>query len=315
VDTCARCGAELGVGRFCLNCGHRIGDPLPETTIRTARVPAERHQAAAEQAKLLQGPAPAPAPADRSTADDAWLVHDAEDDDEARGPNWAAWVLAALALLVGVFLALSFVEDRVGTNAEDGDPASAEQSPATSDTSDEPDEQEPSTKPDEPDNTGGARPVDVARGATVTVPATAPPTTDLDGTVVPYNAALMLDGDPRTAWRMAGDGTGASITLTLRQPAEITRVGLINGYAKQVEGVDWYPNNRRILSVRWTFEDGSSVDQELVETPQVQRIPIVPGTSSTVTLTLLTVSPPGVGELGRDYTAISTIEVRGRPAG
>ena len=29
VDTCVACGAELGVGRFCLNCGHRIGAPAP----------------------------------------------------------------------------------------------------------------------------------------------------------------------------------------------------------------------------------------------------------------------------------------------
>jgi hypothetical protein len=29
VTTCARCGHELGIGRFCLNCGHPVGEPVP----------------------------------------------------------------------------------------------------------------------------------------------------------------------------------------------------------------------------------------------------------------------------------------------
>ena len=29
VDRCVACGAELGVGRFCLNCGHPVGVPAP----------------------------------------------------------------------------------------------------------------------------------------------------------------------------------------------------------------------------------------------------------------------------------------------
>ena len=33
VDTCVRCGAELGVGRFCLNCGHPIGEPAPAAAL------------------------------------------------------------------------------------------------------------------------------------------------------------------------------------------------------------------------------------------------------------------------------------------
>lgn len=33
MSTCARCGHELGVGRFCTNCGHPIGEPVPESEV------------------------------------------------------------------------------------------------------------------------------------------------------------------------------------------------------------------------------------------------------------------------------------------
>ena len=73
----------------------------------------------------------------------------------------------------------------------------------------------------------------------------------------------MRDGNPTTAWRTAGDGTGAVITITLPEPTVVTRVGLVNGYAKQVAGVDWYPNNRRILAVTWGFDNGTHARADL----------------------------------------------------
>ena len=326
MDTCTKCGAALGVGRFCLNCGHPIGAPVAETTVRTARVPRERHEAAAEQARRLQAadaapstepaaegsPATAPgtAPVVRDT-DDGWFLPGARTADEPARLNWGAWVLAALALVAAVLLALSILEDRAGTSA--ADPAAS--SPAGEDEGGEKGGEKSSEKSGGDDAEASGPAVDVTGGATVAVPATAPPTTDLDGALVPYDAERMVDGDRTTAWRMPGDGTGAEITLTLAEPAQVTRVGLVNGYAKQVAGVDWYPNNRRVLAVRWSFEDGSSVEQTLVERPRLQWLDVPGATGSTVTLTLLAVSAPGTGELGRDYTAISTVAVRGRPAG
>ncbi|WP_442940351.1 hypothetical protein [Nocardioides sp. B-3] len=96
------------------------------------------------------------------------------------------------------------------------------------------------------------------------------------------------------------------------------RVGLINGYAKQVPSgaslVDWYPNNRRITAVEWTFDDGTVVRQDLAEKTKLQRLTIDPVTTSTVQLRLLSVTAPGAGLLGRDYTAISDVLIAGTPA-
>jgi hypothetical protein len=163
-----------------------------------------------------------------------------------------------------------------------------------------------------------ARPVDLTGTLRVTAPPAAPATTDLDGELVAYGPRRMLDATPATSWRTAGDATGETLTFTLAEPSTIRRVGLINGYAKQVRSsaslVDWYPNNRRITAVEWVFDDGTVVRQDLVEKPRLQRLTIDPVTTSTVQLRLLSVTPPGAGVLGRDYTAISDVLVAGTPA-
>jgi len=262
VTTCARCGHELGIGRFCLNCGHPVGEPVP---------------------------------ADEPRFD---VREDAPLPDQA--PSWLPWAIGAVLLLIlSVVLASCLGGDDDEPVAED---------PTT--------ETVPTTTPvEEPPP---ARPVDLTATLKVTAPQVAPATTDLDGQLVAYDARQMLDATPATAWRMAGDATGETITFTLRTPATIRRVGLINGYAKQVPSgaslVDWYPNNRRITAVEWTFDDGTVVRQDLREKTKLQRLTVDPVATSTVQLRVLSVTPPGGGALGRDYTAISDVLIAGTPA-
>lgn len=270
MDTCERCGADLGVGRFCLNCGHRIGAPLP---------PHEEFLPWVETAPAAAAEAP-PSPAPPSSP----------------SPRWGRWVVAAIVLL-GLFVALlSWLPGRGDDGADDGAGDTASETGGGL------------ADPDRP------KASNVARRALVRVPETAPPSTDLDGTRARYGARRMLDGKPTTAWRMEGDGTGADISFRLESRTRIQRVGLINGYAKRVEGVDWYPNNRRVLRASWTFDDGTVVNQPLTARRTMQRMRIEPVATRTVTLTLAQVSPPGQGELGRDYTAVSEVVLIGRPA-
>lgn len=268
MGTCARCGAELGVGRFCVNCGHRIGTPVP---------PGE---------DLLPWEPDGPT----------------EHDDEPRDPRVhpLAWVAGAAVLVSLVLVLLSWLgEAGVGEG-----PAVDESTP---------------TATARPSPTGSSAPApkgrarDVARTATAQVPATAPDSRDLDGTVASYAAELMLDGRPDTAWRMPGDATGETLTFRLAQATELVRVGLVNGYAKQVEGVSWYPLNRRITTVEWVLDDGTTVRQDLAQDPAVQQLRIEPTTTSTVQLRILGVTGPGPGSLGRDYTAVSEVILVGRP--
>ena len=59
MDRCVECGHELGVGRFCTNCGHAVG--APATHDDTAERAAGWRTDTAERPRV--GPAPAPPPA------------------------------------------------------------------------------------------------------------------------------------------------------------------------------------------------------------------------------------------------------------
>lgn len=372
VDTCVACGAELGVGRFCLNCGHRIGapaparpvpdavpdpaaDPVPASapTARTATAPPRDRPGpddddpgpgAAPVVPPVQAADPTPVPPTSPPGgprddppDDAdrplvrrttWdpredllpyeEVDDVEGDLPVRGLAWLGWVVGA-ALVVGLAFVLLQVYDTDGDQvASDtsGDASTGTQAPApeaeqTDDAADGSATDDAGDKA--PAGVGKAR--DLTRGATFEVPGTAPPTTDFDGNLVAYEASQMGDRNPATAWRTAGDATGGTVTVTLNQPGVVNRVGLVNGYAKQVAGVDWYPNNRRILAVTWGFDDGSTIQQTLAERPDMQWLKVPPVETATVTVTIDAVTPPGSGNLGRDYTAISEVGVTGRRAG
>ena len=380
VDTCVACGAELGVGRFCLNCGHRIGAPAPvpadppaasaapsatddppdpSPDRRAADEVTAGHDAAAQPAAVVPpvqaaDPTPVPPtspptsppaspqasppddvrdePAPVATRRATWdpredllpyeEVDDLDGDLPVRGKAWIGWVLGA-ALLMGlafVLLRVFDTGDDVATDPASGATSSAEAPPPDSGSTDDGSTGDGSIDEGSTDD-GGEAPAGVgkvrelARGATFEVPGTAPPTTDFDGNLVAYEASQMGDGNPATAWRTAGDATGQTITVTLPEPAVVTRVGLVNGYAKQVAGVDWYPNNRRTVAVTWGFDDGTTVEQTFAERPGMQRLEVPPVETAAVTLTFTAVTPPGAGNLGRDYTAISEVSITGRRAG
>ncbi len=218
-------------------------------------------------------------------------------------------MLGAVLLVGLVFILLeAFATDEDGTTATDPS-SSASSAPDTSGDGE-------SSEPESAETpTGVGKRVNLATGASLEVPGTAPATTDFDGTLVAYEASQMIDGNATTTWRTAGDATGQAVTITLPEPGVVSRVGLVNGYSKQVAGVDWYPNNRRILSVTWGFDDGTSVEQTFSERPGMQRLKVPPVETSTITITITSVTPPGSGNLGRDYTAISEVAVIGRRAG
>lgn len=220
-------------------------------------------------------------------------------------PGWWWLVLAGVLLvaaLVGAWLALR------GNDA----PATGTDTSAAAGASAGSDASEPTP------TVFTGRPSELAGEATFSVPATAPPNQDVSGKPTDYEAANMADGDPTTAWRMPGDGTGESISIDLGAPREITRVGLVNGYAKQVRDgqghrVDWYVRNRRVARVAWVFDDGTSVTQRLRMRPRMQTMSLdEPVVSRSVELRLVEVTPPKAGRLGRNFTAISELSIVGR---
>ena len=282
---CASCGHELGVGRFCTNCGHPVDAPPPAPSTppppQAGQVPPPppRYPLYADEAApppTYVAPEPVPQPVRRAR------------------PVWPFAVAAvALLLVVGVLAGVALL------SGDDGSTATVTPQPLKHRGS-------PSDAP-----AGGT----LTAGATVAVPATAPPNQDVNGRPTTYDGDNMLDGVPETCWRMPGDGTGEEITVTLPRETHLRRVGLINGYAKtardaQGNELDWYHGNRRVLGVEWVFDDGTTVQQDLADTEAVQWVD-VDVTTTTVVLRLVSVSPPGTGRASRDYTAISDLSFVG----
>jgi hypothetical protein len=352
--TCANCRAEVGDAAYCPQCGHAVLSPQsapptasgrPDWRTDTSERPATRAPVEPPPAVVTPGPpryplyaddttdsveahvepdaGPAPPPAAPPAA--SYLDDPELDDDYERRmvPAWLPWVLVALMLILvavgGVWLLLSPDGDDSAT-----EPPAASVS-ASQDTSDEPAPSssaaaEPSSSAPPPSETPPAGdPVDVAASATATAPATAPPNEDAFGNRTTYVAANMLDGRPDTCWRMAGDGTGVELTFQLAAPTTLTRVGMINGYAKNAvvggRNLNWYVGNRRVLSAQWVFDDGTTVDQPLGATKKMQTIDLGgPVTTSVVRIRLLAVSSPGTGRSARDYTAVSEVTFIGTPS-
>ncbi|MCL2614580.1 MAG: hypothetical protein FWD95_15310 [Nocardioidaceae bacterium] len=156
------------------------------------------------------------------------------------------------------------------------------------------------------------RPGDLAGHVSgVQVPGTAPAGVDLSGHRVTFGSGNLLDGDPTTAWRVAGDASGRSITITFDKPVTIRSVGLINGYAKKYPGYDGYRLNRRVTAVRWVLEDGTTLDQTLTDDRTMQSIRVRARPTRSLKLEIESVTPPGRGKDGKDYTAISEIGLKG----
>jgi hypothetical protein len=158
-----------------------------------------------------------------------------------------------------------------------------------------------------PDGSGWSGPVTAVAAESVSAACTSAPSVDAAGARVEYGAANTLDGDPTTAWRCDGQAIGETLRLVLPAGTAVAEVGLIPGYAKTdpASGVDRFTENNRITRVRWTFEDGTEVVQELDPADRtVQRLRVPRTVSGAVVLEILAVERGS-----RDRTAISEIEV------
>ena len=108
------------------------------------------------------------------------------------------------------------------------------------------------------------------------------PGVDAAGNKVSYAPENVYDGDMSTAWRCDGNGVGDKLTIELGDSIKVGQVGLIPGYAKldPRTGENRYKENNRITKVRWTFSDGTVVEQSFDPSPskrsmQNKRIPVV----------------------------------------
>jgi hypothetical protein len=314
-QTCARCGAPVTGGRFCGQCGAPIA-PAPDTSPSPTGPPQEPAYDVSSTADRLQPVPPAPSPVFDETA---YAPVYAEPASQRPGPGVGLWIGAGAGLLavllLGAFLLLS------GGSGGSPSASSTPLIPVTADAGSSAASSAPSSAPTTASSPTSATPTpqgpasEVAGQATASAPAHAPDAVDFAGNHVTYVAPNMVDGVVDTCWRTPGGATGMVLTFRLPRPTSISKVGLVNGYAKTAfsggRRYDWYAGDRRVLAVDWLFDDGSSVSQTLSETRAMQTMAVRPVTTSTVRLRITSVSPPGRGPAARNDTAISEVSLVG----
>ncbi|MFK7919004.1 MAG: protein kinase [Ilumatobacter sp.] len=227
-------------------------------------------------------------------------------------PRLGGWIIAgcvALGLACGVAGGIVLV-DRLGndtsTVAESADAQPAETVQAESEQA-EPSDADPATDPPDSEPAAGSASNQDADIVSITASATSPPLTLADGSELVLSAADMVDGDRSTSWLVPGDGAGVVIQLDLGSAEAVASVGLVPGFSgiDPVNGAERFGAVRRIATVRWTFDDGSTVEQSFVDLDDLQRMAIEPTSTRTIRLEVLSTTEPGT----LDFTAISELGI------
>jgi len=118
-----------------------------------------------------------------------------------------------------------------------------------------------------------------------------------------YSIRDTLDGDTRTAWNnhsaVRGSGVGETLTYRFARPLHLTRIELMNGYAKTAE---LYAANGRIRGVN-IVTDHRTFRATLSDTVHRQRLDRDFGLTQTVTLRVTSIYP------GARYTDLALTEI------
>lgn len=250
-----------------------------------------------------------------------------EGPDNPRGHRWWIWICLGAGLLIlssGVLL-VTVLGQRSSSTASSDDRA-VETIPAVTTSAAgtvPPATVPPATLASVPPTPTTVRPMPSPERAIVPTNVNATSTLDAqrggcDGKLSTYGASNVIDGDPQTAWSSReSNGSGQHLMFHFGSSTELTQIGVIPGYAKEgpltwngCRSVSRFDLNRQVVRVRYTFDDGSTIEQSFESTPVMQWLPVSTITSSVDVEILETVLPPGPHV--DDDTLISEVGFRGR---
>jgi hypothetical protein len=95
---------------------------------------------------------------------------------------------------------------------------------------------------------------------------------DACGEKVSYEPKNAVDGEPTTAWKVGGTGVGEWIELEYDKPIEVSRVGIIPGYAKTdlCSSENRFYQYRVVKKAKIEISDGTNVEKSFQAKPQMQ---------------------------------------------
>lgn len=271
MTSCLTCGAETGQDRFCVRCGAQTaqfpahgGAPPPPTAGAVSMV---------KDGGPPPGSWPPPPPP-------VWPPLEPTPD---RGRRRVAVIALGIAVLLVTAGATGYVLLRPGpTAASVTDPVTSAANAGPTDSTRSADGGSATTRSSAAGGPvpGGSAPagptvssvrstptsigttpfVPVPTGATADC--SAPDGVDAANVTQSYEPAKAFDGRTETAWRCSGDAAGKTLVITFAAPVQLTSVGLIPGYDKidPTDTSDRFVQSRKVLRVRWTFDDGTTVE-------------------------------------------------------
>ena len=315
---CHRCGAEVGSARFCTNCGSDLASAPPAMP-------------APPPGYAPPPPVATPPPTTMGNGMDTRAAGAGRDTLGRKKILLIAAVCAVVALTGAAVVAIAVTTGTDDQSAQAVPVSAAATAPGTS---------TPATSAPGTTSAGGGPsptpgtlvtlggrpgsavatsrtsatgPVHSITPQSATASSTAPSSVDDAGVTTTYDPRNAIDGNPATAWRPAeGDGVGQELVLTLPAATTVTSVGLVPGYAKTdpSTGVDRFAQNRTIARVSWTFDDGTSVQQDLRADRTMQTVP-VSAITSTVRLKILQTRAPAAAADPRNFAPISEVSLSG----
>ncbi|TQF67110.1 hypothetical protein FK531_16180 [Rhodococcus spelaei] len=189
--------------------------------------------------------------------------------------GWLA-VLAVVAIVIALLGGGGYLLDRALTQSNSTTAGSATAEPSGSGDSTDA----------TPGTTGPKETVPVTPTGAVATCTTFPPAVDSAGRPHTYEAPNATDGDLTTAWRCQGIA-GQSLSVSFVCAQHLATVGIDPGYDKtDIDGSDRFAQNRKVTKVTWSFDDGSTVEQQLKPERGIQILE-VDKTSRTAKMTVV----------------------------
>lgn len=146
-----------------------------------------------------------------------------------------------------------------------------------------------------------------------------PPAIDSTGRSHTYEAPNAIDGDVSSAWRCTGT-RGQTLAVSFPCTVALATVGIDPGHDKtDPDGSDRFAQNRKVTRVKWTFDDGTTVEQLLEPRRGIQTMPVDhPARTATLTVLDTVDGQPVTNRAGQmsapfnDVTSISEVRFTAR---